>query len=420
MISLFNKYRPLTFDDVVGQDTTVSILKKAIETGKIAHGYLFIGNRGLGKTTLARIFAKALNCNADVVPCNECESCVAINEDKSMDVIELDAASNRGVDTVRDVIINKVNYKPRSKYKVYIIDEVHMLTTEAFNAMLKTLEQPPEYCVFIFCTTNPEKIPKTIISRVQTFRLKDIDNDDIVGRLKYICKQEGIKATNDALYAIARYSKGGMRDSISALDQLSSFGEKVDSELVSSVLGLVDEDVCCKLFDAIADRNYDECVSVVSDIYDNGKSITDVFDVLCSYIRTYIKIICGCKVNNSDVSDSVMEYLVNLSEKNCIDYHLLIKLFVDGERNLKYSNDKQLVFLGIISKYISGKTPTVEKPQKVAKQKEPDTDDAPVSDIKNRIKQRVESDDNNDEPITMTDAIGKWFKNGSGKRAAKK
>lgn len=420
MIALFNKFRPQTFEDVVGQENVVAILKKSIETNKIAHGYLFIGNRGLGKTTLARIFSKALNCTGDGDrPCNECESCVAVNEDKSMDVIELDAASNRGVDTVRDVIINKVGYKPRSRYKVYIIDECHMFTTESWNAMLKTLESPPDYCIFIFCTTNPEKIPKTIISRVQTFKLKDIGNDDIVNRLKYICKKESIKYTTDALYAIARYSKGGMRDSISALDQLSTFEETVDIDLVSSILGMVDDDVCCELFKAICEKDYGSCVTIVNDLYQGGKSISDVFDVICSYTRSYIKLSCGCKIVNSDVSDTALGFIKKLVDKKLLNYHTFIKLLVDGERNLRYTNDKQLAFLGILSKYVL--SDTISAVQKVGSDSLDKDKSSSVSadSIKETIKSRLsdESADDSDTPVTFDKAMEIWFK--KGKRGVK-
>lgn len=431
--ALYNKYRPQVFEDVVGQENVVKILVNGIESDKIANGYLFIGNRGLGKTTLAKIFSKALNCDADEKPCNVCESCIAVNEDKSFDVVELDAASNRGVDTVRDVIINKVNYKPRKKYKVYIIDECHMFTNEAWNALLKTLENPPSYCVFIFCTTNPEKIPKTIISRVQTFTLKDIDNDDIVKRLKYICKKENISATNDALYAIARYSNGGMRDSISALDQLSGFEDNINMDTVSSILGLVSDDVCCNLFDSIINKDYGVCVNIIDEIVNNGKSVADIFDMCCAYTRNYIKVVNKCDISNSDISAVAVEFLTERSKENKLDYHYLLKLFIDGERQLRYARDKQLVFLNMISKYIEGENSSVvpkgladkiAELEKLIKSKDIDIvlpKEDNINSVKDKIKKKLEQENEDYEPKTnvdednVADVFSNWFKKGKRK-----
>lgn len=406
-VALYNKYRPQTFEDVVGQENIVKLLKRSIEMDRIANGYLLIGNRGLGKTTLARIFSKALNCTGSDIPCNECEFCVAINSDKSMDVIELDAASYRGVDTIRDVVINKVGYRPRSRKKVYIIDECHMLTQEAWNAMLKTLESPPEYCVFIFCTTNPEKIPKTIKSRVQTYKLKDMDNNDIVNRLKYICKKESISADTDALYAIARYAKGGMRDSISSLDQLSLFGDRIDMGSVVSILGIIDEDVCNSLFMAICNRDYQMCVDIIARISADGKNIMDVFDMLCSYTRNYILLSSKCDVTDSDISDDAIAMLTELLKDKNLDYHYLMKLLVDGEKLLKFSSDKQLCFLSILSKYIDGNVKIVKQEQKTEEVKV----EEPPS-VRNTIKEKLADVD--DEPIPIEDAFAIWLR---GKRS---
>jgi DNA polymerase-3 subunit gamma/tau len=268
-VALYNKYRPKTFDDVCGQEKVVKILSSMVLQNKVSNGYLLCGNRGLGKTTLAKIFSKAINCdNVDDNgnPCNECVSCRAVNDGKSMDVIELDAASNRGVDTIRERVINKVQFKPSSRYRIFILDEVHMLTTEAWNAMLKTLEEPPEYCVFLFCTTNPEKIPKTIMSRIQRFNLSDMTNENIVSRLKYISEKESIDVADDALYLIARYAKGGMRDSISALDQLSTDGETITVETINDMFGLLPEDIVFNLLENIVNKDLKKSIELISTV----------------------------------------------------------------------------------------------------------------------------------------------------------
>ena len=236
------KYRPMTFEDVVGQEHVVRTLRHAIESNRIANAYLFIGPRGIGKTTLSRIFAKALNCQTPkgVEPCGCCTNCQEIAAGRSLDVTELDAASHNKVDDVKP-IIEAVQFKPaNSRFKIYIIDECHMLSAAAWNALLKTLEEPPEHVRFIFATTEGDKVLPTIVSRCQRFDLRRIQTNDIVSRLKHICRNEKIEAEDDALLAIARGADGGMRDALSSLDQLISFtGDKVTEEDALGVFGLV-------------------------------------------------------------------------------------------------------------------------------------------------------------------------------------
>jgi len=222
-MALYRKYRPQTFEEVVGQSHVTEILTKALDNQKISHAYLFAGPKGSGKTSCARIFAKGLNCETGITskPCNECESCKLINEGHSLDVIEIDAASNRGVDEIRE-LRERVKYRPaQSRYKVYIIDEAHMLTREAFNALLKTLEEPPEYVVFILATTDPQKIPPTVLSRCQRFRFKKLTSDEVFQILENVCKSEGFSYQREALELIAEVSDGAVRDALNLLEQIS-------------------------------------------------------------------------------------------------------------------------------------------------------------------------------------------------------
>ena len=290
-VALPLKYRPKTFDDVVGQEHVVRTLKHAIESGRIANAYLFVGPRGIGKTTTSRIFAKALNClrPSGAEPCGECENCVQIAEGRSLDVMELDGASHNKVEDVRP-IIEAVQFKPAaSKYKIFIIDECHMLSTAAWNALLKTLEEPPPYVKFIFATTEGDKVIPTIVSRCQRFDLRRIQTNQIVDRLKYICGREGVSADEDALLAIARGAEGGMRDALSSLDQLIAFkGDAIAEEDALSVFGLVSRSELEGLAGAILKGDAAAILDAVAAFDSAGKNMRRLAGELMVHFRNLV------------------------------------------------------------------------------------------------------------------------------------
>lgn len=306
MESLYRKYRPLTFESVVGQQHIVSTLEHAVAEGRLSHAYLFCGPRGTGKTTMARILAKALLCEkaegaraAGATGCSPdgtCPECTAIAEGTHPDVYELDAASRTGVDNVREEIINSVSFAPvRGAYKVYIIDEVHMLTTQAFNALLKTLEEPPSHVIFVLCTTDPQKILETILSRCQRFDFHRISNDDIIGRLRYICEQEGFTFDEEALEVVARHARGGMRDALSTLEQLSVFGDgsvRIDDAraLLGEVASTVLSEFACKM----AVRDTVGLFGLIRAQVDEGNDLQELTRDLIAHIRdVYTAAIAG-------------------------------------------------------------------------------------------------------------------------------
>lgn len=345
--SLYRKYRPMRFEDVCGQQFIVKTLSNAIKNNKIGHAYLFCGTRGTGKTTIAKIFAKLVNClnPLDNVPCGECEICLNENTDEIPDIIEIDAASNNGVDEIRE-LKNKIKLMPvMCKYKVYIIDEVHMLSTGAFNALLKTLEEPPEHVIFILATTEPQKLPITIISRCQRFDFKKINVLDISKRLKYISQKEGIDIDNEAIEEIAKLSEGAMRDAIGLLDQISSFADsKITVEDIYTIRGSVSNRVLIELIEKYIDNDASSILSIVDDIYLSGKDFYRLSeDILVFYRNMLIS-----KVAPSYFEDKALQLkddIMRLSSKIDVKrIERMIKKLEELLRNIKSSDYPRILF----------------------------------------------------------------------------
>jgi DNA polymerase-3 subunit gamma/tau len=294
--ALYRKYRPKDWDEVMGQDHVVTTLKNAIAADRVAHAYLFAGSRGTGKTTLARLLAKAVNClNEDRSkrPDNECENCKAVNENRFLDLIEIDAASNTSVDDVRD-LRDKINFSPsQGKYKIYIIDEVHMLSNQAFNALLKTLEEPPPHAIFVLATTEIHKIPATVLSRCQRHEFRRVPVDEIVTNLKKITRAENIQADDDALLQIARQSAGGMRDAISLLDQLSSTGDRITLSLAQTVLGTATSQTVLDIVSSINEHDPAHGLETIHKALDAGADPRSLARQIVEYLRGLMLIQMG-------------------------------------------------------------------------------------------------------------------------------
>lgn len=284
---LYRKYRPKVFSDVVGQEHITSTLSKEIETGKISHAYLFTGSRGTGKTTCAKILSKAVNClnPVDGNPCNECEICKGLDSGAILDVVEIDAASNNGVENIRD-IRDEINFTPAScKYRVYIIDEVHMLSIGAFNALLKTLEEPPAHVKFILATTEVHKLPVTIVSRCQRFDFKRVSSEAMKQRMQYIAGKEGFEADDEALALIARIADGGMRDALSLLDQCTGHGKHITADIVCDVAGMTGKDHLFALTDAAVENNTSKALETVNDLHANSCDMERFCSDLINHFR---------------------------------------------------------------------------------------------------------------------------------------
>lgn len=316
--ALYRKWRPKTFNEVCGQDHITSILKQEATEGKFNHAYLFCGSRGTGKTTCAKILAKVVNCEDPQGgnPCGVCPSCMAVENGATTDVLEMDAASNNGVDNIRD-IRDEVIYSPSFlKYRVYIVDEVHMLSNSAFNALLKTLEEPPSHAIFILATTELHKLPATIVSRCQRFEFRRIATDVLTSRIKYIAEQEGIAIDDDAARLIARYSQGGMRDSISLLELCASSGAKIDVSTVNETIGSAGRELMMSIAAAIADKNFEFLFEEIDAVVTSSKDITVFWQDLISLYRDLLVVkTVRDSAKYLDLTDFELASLTSLAEK---------------------------------------------------------------------------------------------------------
>ena len=347
--ALYRKFRPSTFDQVKGQEHIVQTLKNQINANRIGHAYLFCGTRGTGKTSVAKIFAKAVNCEHPIngSPCNECETCQAINSGGAMNVVEIDAASNNGVDNIRQ-IRDEIQYSPANgKYTVYIIDEVHMLSIGAFNALLKTLEEPPSYVLFILATTEPHKIPITILSRCQRYDFKRITIDTIAARLSELMDKEGVEVEEKAIRYVAKAADGSMRDALSLLDQCIAFylGQKLTYENVLEVLGAVDNEVFSRLTRSVIDGDVVSCIHILDEMVMQGRELGQFVNDFIWYLRNLMLI----KTSDGamDVIDASAERIAALKqEAMMVETDVImryIRVFSELAGQIKYSSQKRVL-----------------------------------------------------------------------------
>lgn len=374
------KWRPQRFDEVVGQDHITTTLKNALKSNRLAHAYIFTGSRGVGKTTTARILAKAINClnPVDFEPCNQCAVCKSINDFQSLDIIEIDGASNRGIDDIRN-LRESVRYAPTvGKYKVYIIDEVHMLTTESFNAFLKTLEEPPSHTIFIFATTDIHKVPLTIISRCQRFDFRRINLNIIKEQLKKIAESENIKINDKALTIIAKKADGAMRDAQSFFDQVVAFcGNEVDADTVAKILNIIDQEIFFKVSDAIIEKNFQAAFDVIDLIHKSGWDFTDFLEGLVEHFRNILSVLITEKTDLLETAEIyVPKYNAYLNSYSQSDVLRILNFLIKNQSELKFSNNKK-VKVEIILSHLIGLQNSVTISE-IINEIQKDSDDSPL------------------------------------------
>ena len=348
------KWRPQVFEEVIGQEHITQTLMNAIKNDRLAHAYLFSGARGVGKTSVARILAKAINCDEGQpgVPCNRCHSCVEITNGSSVDVQEIDGASNRGIDEIRELREN-IKYMPASnRFRIYIIDEVHMLTLPAFNALLKTLEEPPAHVKFVFATTEPHKVPVTILSRCQRFDFKRIPLGEIFKQLERIATEEGIEISRVALTLIAREAEGSMRDAESLLDQVVSFtGSKVDDKHISDILGIIDRELLFEASQAILEGSAEKCMEIVDRIYTYGYDIKEFYRVLMDQFRNLLVSLVSPQNDLLDLTDRDREEIDRQARLGGLEkLQQALNLLIVREPDLKLTSHPRLVLEAIMIK----------------------------------------------------------------------
>lgn len=346
-MALYNKWRAQTFDEILGQEHVTRTLQNQIRSGRIGHAYLFTGLRGTGKTSIARVFARAINCigDTDTPPCNQCHICTSLLEGRSLDLTEIDGASNRGIEEIRD-LRDKVNFAPNEcRYKVYVIDEVHMLTREAFNALLKTLEEPPAHVVFIFCTTEPYRLPDTVLSRCQRFDLRRGSLEDIQNKLTMICKREGLEIEEKALAYIARRGAGSYRDAESLLDQLSSYeGSRITLEQVQALLGSTSSDLVIGLVRAIVSGDAAGGIEVVREAFDAGAEPRQFLADIVEALRALMLLRVGSSAESTAMTPEDIADLRALVQAGCSLGTVLraIKLFTEAGQGLRHATRPEI------------------------------------------------------------------------------
>ena len=404
--ALYRKYRPTTLDEIVGQKVITQTLENTILNNKINHAYLFAGPRGTGKTSVAKILAKIVNCESleKVTPCNKCVSCTQTTNNQNTDIIEIDAASNNGVDEIRE-LRDKVNLVPSfGKYKVYIIDEVHMLTQAAFNALLKTLEEPPKHIIFILATTEPHKIPTTILSRCQRFDFKKISINDTKSRLNYICSKEKIKIDDNALELIAKLSDGGMRDSLSLLDQLTAYTtDKISIKDVNDVCGVITDGEICNMLTLIFSNKLSEAFDLITQYDGDGKNLTKIIETTIEFLKNTLIYYNSSDYFNNDDDKELYKKICNLVSEEKI--YNVIDILLDSIKSSKNTNNIKLLFELAIIKItelnnikhqheVDSKIPILEEKKKIVIQSRIEAKEN-NHDVKNKIEKLKEIRINN-------------------------